>query len=281
MVNVTEKGPLPDYERPPVVETILGVQFDRLPGFKNAHLGGFWKTLDTEEWPTVSDAPPLEPEFERFNESARWAKISAQLTLTQDPFTRLQIKNKDGDRMIQIQNGRLHFNWLGQAGGNYPRYEKVREGFVRALGQFTAFVAQEKLGDFRPNQWEVTYLNHILKGTVWNTPRDWGFLRPLGAVPTVDGLVQGESFAGGWHFVIPDRRGRLHVQWQHGLRPEPEGQEVIVLTLTARGPLGETEDKLQAVLDGLDLGRETIVRSFKEFMTGAANKYWGLKHASD
>ena len=66
--------PLPDYNDPPVVETVLGVQFDRLPGFKNAHLGAFWKTLNAAEWPVVQDAPPLAPQFERFDKSVRWAK---------------------------------------------------------------------------------------------------------------------------------------------------------------------------------------------------------------
>ena len=281
MEDHTEKIRFPDYENPPVVETILGVQFERLPGFKNAHLGGFWKTLDTGEWPAVSDASPLQPQFERFAESARWAAIGAQLRLTQDPASRIQIKNRDGDRMIQVQNGCIHFNWLGQTGGTYPRYENVQECFASAFKRFAQYVAEEKVGDFRPNQWEVTYLNHIPKGTVWETPNDWGFFQPLGMVPTVEGLVQGESFNGGWHFVLPEQRGRLHVQWRHGRKSEPEGQEMIVLTLTARGPVAETKDIVQTILDGLDLGHETIVRSFAGFMDKAANNYWGLKHAND
>lgn len=276
-----EKDPLPDYENPPVVETILGVQFERLPGFKNAHLGAFWKTLDTDAWPDVFDAPPLQSEFERFTKSAMWAPIGAQLTITQDLTSRLQIKNKTRDGMIQVQNGRLHFNWLGQAGGQYPRYKSVRNGFLLALQRFIEFATQEKVGDFRPNQWEVTYLNHILKGTVWNTPNDWGFFQPLGAIPTVERLVQGESFSGNWGFVIPEQRGRLHVQWQHGQTSEPEEQEVVVLTLTARGPIAESDDPTQAILHGVDLGRETIVRSFATFMSKAANDYWGCKHVSD
>jgi hypothetical protein len=96
-----ELGPLPDYETPPVVETVLGVQFERLPGFKNGHLGAFWKSLPRGEWPTVSDAPPLEPQFERFEPSARWVR-GLHIQLTQDPTSRLQIKNQAGDRMIQI-----------------------------------------------------------------------------------------------------------------------------------------------------------------------------------
>ena len=280
MQDRTEKGPTPDYDSPPVVETILGVQFDRLTDFRNAHLGGFWKTLDNAEWPVVLDAPPLPPQFERFTDSARWAS-GGQLMVTQDPSSRLQIKNKDGDRMIQVQNGRLHFNWLKRAGGTYPRYESVRRSFVGTCERFMDFVIQEEVGDFRPNQWEVTYLNHIAKGTVWNTSNDWGFFQPVSAVPTVEGLVQGESFSGGWKFVIPGQRGRLHIQWQHARKSEPEEQEIVVLTFTARGPLGDTDGNLQAVLDGLDLGRETIVRSFKEFMTDTANNHWGLKNGND
>jgi len=280
MNNSPTKSPFPDYESPPVVETILGVQFEALAGWRNAHLGAFWKRLNTDDWPDVFDVPPLQPQFERFAESARWAMIGAQLTVTQDPSARLQIKKKEGDRMIQLQNNRLHFNWLGQAGGQYPRYESIREGFVWVLEQFIEFVVREKVGDFRPNQWEVTYLNHIPKGTVWDTPNDWGFFLPLGAVPTIEHLVQGESFAGGWHFVIPEQRGRLHVQWQHGRKSEPE-EEVIVLTLTARGPVAGNENSVQAILDGLDLGRETIVRSFVAFTSEAANKYWGLKNVND
>ena len=280
MADPAGKDPLPDYDRPPVVETILGVQFDRLPGFSNAQLGAFWKTLDNAEWPVVADVPPLTPQFERFTGEARWAK-GVQLQLTQDPTCRLQIKNKDRDRMIQLQNNRLHFNWLVEAGGNYPRYEKVRDGFVWTLNRFVEFVAAEKLGDFRPNQWEVTYLNHIPKGSVWNTAAEWDFFLPLRSVPNIEGVVQGESFSGEWHFIIPDQRGRLHVRWQHGLKSEPEQHEMIVLPLTARGTTDGDEDASQRILDGLNLGRETIVRSFKGFMSDEANTHWGLKHGSD
>jgi len=280
MADPAESEPLPHYERAPVVETILGVQFDRLAGFRNAHLGAFWKTLDQAEWPSVTDAPPLPLQVERFTEAARWAK-GIQFQVSQDPASRLQIKNKDGDRMIQLQNNRLHFNWLGEAGGEYPRYERVREGFTEALSRFVEFAAAGKLGDFRPNQWEVTYLNHIPKGSVWNSANDWGFFLPLRPLPNSEGVIQYESFSGGWHFVIPDQRGRLHVQWQHGLKSEPDQQETIVLTLTARGPLEEGDDDTARILNGLNLGRETIVRTFAKLMSDEANNYWSLEHDDD
>src|SRR5436309_10921680 len=100
MSLITAKSPLPDYTNPPVVETVLGVQFDRLPGFTNAHLGAFWSKLDTNEWPEVADAPPLQPQFERFTEAAKWSR-GLQFQLTPIPPGRVQIRNANGDRMIQ------------------------------------------------------------------------------------------------------------------------------------------------------------------------------------
>ncbi len=50
--------------------------------------------------------------------------------------------------MIQIQNGRLHLNWLGTAGKAYPRYENVREGFVTALRAFLEFLAKRRSVSF-------------------------------------------------------------------------------------------------------------------------------------
>jgi hypothetical protein len=119
-------------------------------------------------------------------------------------------------------------------------------------------------------------VNHITQGTVWNNPDDWSFFRPLGSVPTIPGVALGESFAGQWHFVISEQRGRLHVQWQHVLASEPQ-QEAIRLTFTARGPVQQESDLLLSVLQGLDIGRETIVCSFNSLMTDEANKHWGYK----
>lgn len=272
-----DKASLPDYANPPVVETILGVQFDRLLAFRNAHLGAFWKTLKAEDWPTVSDAPPLQPQFERFDEAARWGK-GPQIQLTQVQAGRMQVTRRGGDRMIQLQNGRLHYNWMGQDADTYARYVNVRAGFEDALNRFLSFTKAEGVGEFRPNQWEVTYLNHIVKGTVWSTPADWNFFRPLAGVPSVEGVVERESFDGEWHFIIPDKRGRLHIQWRHGVKGGDEEQEIVVLTLTARGPVRTADTS--GVLEGIDAGHSAIVQSFAALMSTSANEYWGLKNAS-
>ncbi len=282
MTDQPGSQPLPDYERPPLVEAVVGVQFDRVPGLSTAHFAAFWSTLDPEQWPTVADANLLAAQIERFDESSRWAKAVQLRALQQHPGCRIQIKNSDGDRMIQVQNGRFHFNWLGTSGGAYPRYDNVRSEFADLWTRFAQFLLARYAIDLRPNQWEVTYVNQIPKETVWTSPADWSFFRPLGGVPTVEGILAGESFNGEWHFVIPPQRGRLHIAWQHGREEDEDNeqpQEFIRLTLTARGPTEPQNDPTAAVLSGLDLGRETIVRSFRELMSDAANQYWGLKNA--
>jgi uncharacterized protein (TIGR04255 family) len=268
---------LPKFRRPPVIETIIGVQFDALPKFRNAHLGAFWTTLGPD-WTQVSDAPPLEPEFERFGEGDNWGKL--RLKVTQDPSTRVRIEHAHGTQMIQVQNGRFHYNWLGKDGGQYPHYANVRAEFDRQLAHFRSFVTDLALGELRPNQWEVTYLNHIPRGTVWQTPADWPML--LAGLPapfSEPASTRLESAAGEWHYEIPPQLGRLHVQLTHGKRSAgSDDGELLQLTLTARGPVSGATDLWTQLSDGLDLGHRVIVLAFLDLTSDTAHEFWGLIH---
>lgn len=276
-------GPDPDYERPPVVETVLGIQFDQLPQFRNAHLGAFWKCLDQGEWTTVSDAPLLLQQFELFGQGAEW-EPRLRFHLSSDPSCRLQIRNASHDRMIQVQNSRLHVNWLGKGDQPYPRHGALFDEFFQILGSFTNFVAQAELGEFRPNQWEITYINHLNRGTVWNSPAEWNFFTPLCGLTTLAGIAEGESFGGEWHFVIPGQMGRLHIGWQHGKEdadsPDTAASDFVRITLTGRGPVAHGGDQVAEIRSGLELGRKTIVHAFRRLTSKDANRFWGLKDAN-
>ncbi len=265
--------PLPDYDRPPVVETVLGVQFEPLPKMCNAHLGAFWKTLPAE-WDSVQDAPLIEPQFESFTDVPNWGAI--KFKLSRDLSSRVQVRNAEKDRMLQLQNGRFLVNWLGHGGKRYPRYRQVRKAFDTELDRFSSFVSDAGLGEVRPNQWEVTYVNRIPKGTVWESPDDWHFFRPLREFASPN-QIRLESFGGEWHFEIIDRQGRLHVQFRHVRAKDASTAEAIILNLTARGAVGTDENQL-SLSDGFDLGHEIIVTNFRALMSDTANKYWGLKH---
>lgn len=264
---------LPSFERPPVVETVLGVQFEEIPDLTNAQIGAFWSQLG-DKWPNVCDAPKLEHVFETFGEERAWSRIGPRLKFTQDAGARLQIRNASEDRMIQVQNGRFHYNWLGQTGGEYPRYREVRPEFDQAWTGFTGYLRSIGLPEPNTNQWEVTYINHIPKGPLWDTPADWSkVLSGLLITPTVCDLTAFESLAGQWHFDIVPQRGRLHLQLLHGRPGSSDDEEILRLDLTARGPVGDEPDALGK---GLDLGRKAIVSTFKAITSSAAHQNWGI-----
>ena len=278
LLDMMSSNGLPKYNKPPVVETVLGVQFERLSKCGNAHLGVFWQQLGGD-WPNVSDVPCLDPEFERFGEEKNWLPAGFQFKVSQDPATRLQIRNRTNDRMIQVQNGRLLYNWLGHDGEGYPSFERVEPDFQRVLGVFRQFLAEQSLGELQPNQWEVTYVNHIPKGTVWNDPREWIDVFPsLAVLPSKARSVRLESFGGQWHYEIEPKRGRLHVNLAHGWRKKPSEQEMLALNLTARGPVRTGDEGGPSLSEGLRIGHETIVRSFTELTSDKAHQYWGLIH---
>jgi uncharacterized protein (TIGR04255 family) len=265
----------PKFARPPVVETVYGAQFDVLHGFRNAHLGAFWCTLGPD-WPDVSDAPLLPHQFERFGDDLSLAPVGfLKIAFKQDEDSRIQIRNRAGDRMVQLQNGRLLYNWIQVDGAPYPSADVVRAEFQAILARFGTFVADYKLGPLVPNQWEVTYVNHFLRGSVWNSPADWAalFEGRLVQPPAPLDPLELEGLGGTWRYVLPGRRGRLHVELVHGRTgPRAESPEALVMKLTARGPVREGDAPLDA---GISLGHDAVVSSFRRLTSAAARDHWG------
>ncbi len=217
----------------------------------------------------MSDAPPIDAAFERFADDQAWGPESA-LRMSNDLASRLQIRSSSGEFMIQLQNGRLHYNWIKTGQQDYRRYQHVRPQFEQLLHVFRAFLQDQSLGALRPNQWEVTYVNHIPRGSVWQTPSDWHLVLPgLLGDPSEVTHARIESTSGSWNYEIPERMGRLHVNLRHA-RTEA-GEEVLRLTLTARGPLANGA----ALVESLDLGRRTIVLAFDRITSEQSHVAWG------
>ena len=267
---------VPYFQRAPVVERVLGVQFQPISGFHAGLLGAYWKMLG-EDWPSVNEASALEPQFVEFDNAQLSLIPRISFTLMQTPACRLQMLNRRGDRMIQLQNGRFHLNWKGTAGEDYPRYPQIREEFDRYYGLLVSFLSKEVGCDPATELWEVTYLNHLPKSTVWSKPSDWQALFPslVQPSPVSDGLCL-ETFNGAWQYEIHPRRGRLYVELRHGRQDRTGDEELLVFTLTARGPLknGDAAD----IDHGLNLGRFAIANAFTSLTSESAHSYWGRRN---
>ncbi len=179
---------LPDFERPPLTEVVLGVQFEPLPGFGSIHAGLFWERI-CERFPQVRERPPLPAVIERSGgRSSRALKVQWQVVDEPLP-TRYWFLNDKGDQLIQLQPDRFLYNWRKRNGQDAdPRYESIRSSFESELGRFRSFLAEEQIPQPVPNQCEVTYVNHIFPGTDHQPLVVVSDLRPLiGWIASVSG----------------------------------------------------------------------------------------------
>jgi uncharacterized protein (TIGR04255 family) len=259
------------FDNPPVIETVLGVQFAPVKGLTSAHLGWFWKTHLDSKWEKVADAVPLLDEFERFD-STLFRQMQVKLEPVRLPG-RLQISYANDGRMIQIQPTRFHYNW-NRVGGEYPRYRSVRHEFDQYFATFCRFVADAKLGEVVPNQWELTYIDSIPQGLLWQTPADWHNVLPglFSSPPTME-TVRLESFGGEWHYEIPPRLGRLHVSVQFA-RVGDDPTPVLLIQTTARGPIAQ--GAAANLGDGLEIGHRAALETFVGITSDNAHRAWGI-----
>lgn len=260
------------FKHPPLTETVLGVQFKRLDKLTNGHLGLFWAGIK-DQWPFASDAPLLPMEHEQFESESPWSNLGrVHLNFTQESSSRLRLRNKTKSRMLQVQNGRFHYNWI-KAEDAYPRYHNICPEFLEGFKNFSEFLSANDLGAPIADQWEITYINHIPKDSVWQTSRDWPTL--FKGIPLLaTEKVKTETFLLQMAFEIPKKLGRLHMKLHHGFFKESKDaaakKEMLRMEFTARGPI--TEKGLEA---GLTLGHDAIVETFVSGTSDDAKKFWG------
>lgn len=263
---------LPDFERPPVVETVLGVSFHEVPQLDTVQLGRLWERHFAEDFPEHREAPPYDAPVERFEGHVTGTGPSISLNLGQPPRRYLF---SSGTHLVQVQRDWFAFNWRKTSpDGRYERYESGRQQFERCYRALDDFLAEETEESIQPTQCEVTYVNHI------KADAD---MKP----PLLDSVMEAITFERGKHLPLPDEaefscrftmesrsgiRGRLHVDVRSGAG-DPDIPRLAVLTLTARGT--PPSPSLEGVLEFLDRGRDWIVQGFDELTTEQMHVRWG------
>lgn len=260
---------MPDYEAPPVIEVVLGVQFDPLANFLTAHYGLF-SSLVKQEYPILEDRAPLSEIFE--GPQGIQSKPGIEL-FNMPPLRRVFLIHIDGNYLIQVQPTRFHHNWRKlREEDEYPHFNSAKERFLKHWGTFQRFVGDNKLGEIRLNQYEVTYINHVveLEGAFpaaieeyaplfsWSSAHSTGFLPSPGGLTTE------------LRFPLPKQRGVLHVTFKHGKRAIDK-KDVLILDLTARGTAKPDGSDME---EWFALAHEWIVRGFTDLTSAAAHKRW-------
>ena len=263
---------LADFDKPPVVETVLSAQFDRLHLMHMVHLGLFWNRV-RDRFPDSEEKPVLTPVTERFPDPLL-AGARVRFEAVEIPeVPRLWLLDRTRSEMIQIQSDRFIKNWRKQAETDpYPHYEPViKPAFERDFGAFTEFIVGERLGELKVNQCEVTYVNHIVSGDGWehfgDVHRLFTCWNDSTALPTPGDL------AAHLRFVIPDENGRpigrLHIDIQPAFQAT-DNRPMYVVNLTARGQYGSG-------IEFFDIGRQWVVKSFEQLTTQHMHVIWGKR----
>lgn len=252
----------PDYENPPVIEVVCGILFEELDQVLAPHFGLLWEKYRSE-YPECREVPPLTPAIETFE-----GPISLGLRLENvPPLPRVWFIHADKNGIIQVQRDRFLHNWRKiRDTDEYPRYPQVIRLFKDRYNCFQSFLEENRLGEIRPKQYELTYVNHIRKGQAWE---GLGCLR--GLFPDFAWRSDRDRFLPdpsgvNWRttFDMPERVGRLHVKIQNG-KDRETGDEIIVLDLTVRG-IGE-DKSLEGMWEWFNTAREWIVFGFTD-LTG-------------
>lgn len=269
-------SPLPEFQRPPLVEVALAVQFERLDALRTVDLGLIWE-LYRDRYPRCEEMPPLNPIVERFGSRAPIGSEVQIEVLSGPSMPRLWFLDSGGSGLIQVQPDRFAYNWRARDGEAYPRYPEVRDRFLREFELFRGFVARQFSAPVLPDMCEISYINIV-------TPGSGGYRSGrLGTVLTCfqqtysdDYLAEPESANLDLRYVIGGAEGapggRLHVSAKPVVS-RADGEQKLLLELVARGePSGRTSD---GVLDFFNFGREVIVRAFASLTTPQMHGMWG------
>lgn len=266
---------LPKFDSPPVSETVLSAQFNKLSEFTGSHAGWFWKSYLDKDWTSIKQTIPISEQFEKFGKGAFTPGVSIKIGINVQDVVRHQITTEATDRMLQIQDTRFTYNWI-KKGTRYPTYDKLLPAFMEKYELFEKFVSEANLGELILNQWEVTYTNEIYKENLWDKISDIQEILPNFWIPTSEYCdLSLDNVNNKLSYEIKDQIGRIHVGVNYGRKGSSEGPEIIVLQLVARGPVGN--EKGIDLKAGFDIGHETIVNLFTDLTSEKAHALWKRK----
>src|SRR6266496_5473026 len=91
---------LPDFDNPPVTETLLDVAFAPLADWRIPHFGLFWHFI-RENYPIAEDQPPIVLQRERLKQAVTMPRFAIEIL--QQPEARCWFVSSSKARLIQVQ----------------------------------------------------------------------------------------------------------------------------------------------------------------------------------
>lgn len=203
-----------DFEKPPINEVSIGMQFAPLPNLRSEHIGLFWNRV-REAFPNSQQNLPLGP--------------LAQVPLEIFPMPRFWFIAKDDATLIQVHRNAFLFNWRLRA-EEYPRFESVFEAFQKHRSTFIQFLKEDlNTAKIEQPKYQLNYVNVFEEVPYWSGPEDTPKIVP--------------SFA----FVNPGLKSAKPKDFNSATIFQVEDD--LLLSVAARNGLNNTTGKMALVLE--------------------------------
>lgn len=241
-IDLTGMRVLPDFRRPPVVETSLGFHFSPLTGWNFVHVGALWQEFK-DKYPRPEYLPPIS-----LPSDPRTLVAEIFTDVGKIPFRTCFIDSSNA-QLVQVQNCCFLHNWRKTS--DTPRYEHfdvIKPIFRSDWEIFRTFLDNNALPVPDVTRCEVTYFNHLVRGEDWQNISELSAMFPPLRVAEDEGMLSKIDTA---NIVVCYKLdgGKLQVSISPGVR-QTDGKEVIVLTVTgSSAATGSTTEELFQFLD--------------------------------
>lgn len=267
---------LPRFNKPPVIETVLGVHFRPVEKLTSAHQGLLWDQCFRSKFPKLEERPPLAEMREQFGEERLVGTPPIRWQVQDRPdVPRLWATSDSGEHVVQIQRSAFFANWLKTStDAAYRPFSDRRDEFNRQLTDVERFVRDQELGQIKPTSCVVTYINYVDFSGFDEVGAALARLLTCSTNETSDGwLPDPDNAAMNLAFPMPDNAGRLNVAVAPVVRRDGnEHKHALRLDLTARGAV--TTGELADAMAWIDLGHEWVVRSFASVTRPEMHGLW-------
>ncbi|MBN2286957.1 MAG: TIGR04255 family protein [Tissierellales bacterium] len=237
------------------------MRFNSPDNLRIIHFGLLWDKF-RKEYPNIQHAPPI-------------ATAKGEILLDKAigmPLPRVWFINKHDDQLIQFQVDRFYFNWRKKQ-RNYPRYDHIIKNFEMTMNTIEIFFSEFKLGDLKPIEYELSYINHIPKGQEWNEFDDISriFSDFLWGKRQDRFLPIPQNIAWNTRFALPEQKGHLIVNLKKATKIDDE-EPLLVFELKTLSN-SELTNK-ESIREWFNLAHEWIVRGFTDLTTSQIQKIW-------
>jgi uncharacterized protein (TIGR04255 family) len=258
---------LPEYDRPPVQELVIGCRFSPPQEIYLPHIGSYWSTIRAK-YPLVEHKEPLS---QPNNDLALDAATGA-------PLPRVWCLTADRAKILQIQVDGLILNWRRIDNAPYPRFGPLFAEFFEHLLSFEAHMRELGAGSIRPSFAELSYNNILTESPADTDPTKdaKAALACLGIRNIQNPPSLGDPRVVNWHmgFALPDLGGALNFKLTQGRRTSDAKIRTTLLEISALSPMSNrTVEQLKPWFDAAHVA---IVRSFSEITdVGVQREIWG------